>query len=577
MQNNKITFNQTLVKKLAAIMLTAVMLLGMGSGFDFNKDNPLLIAPITAEAYSGGNYKVNTRSGVNVRSGAGTSYKVKGSATNGTSFTVVEVNGNWGKTNSINCTNGYQSGWVCLSYCSYVSSGSSGSSSSSKTGKGVVYNCSYLNVRKKATTSSNIITSLKCGTEVNILYTSGNWGYDTSHGGFVSLKYINFNSSGGGSGSSNNTVNSSNNYVTIETKNREYVFEPQCASNKVLDITGWGKNNCTNVQIWQFENQANQLFKAVSMGNGYYAFMDTNSGKVLDVSGGNAYDGANVIIYDYHGGANQQWRIIPAGKTNGQSYYYIQSKINSNYYLDVNGACNYNGCNVQLYKGNGTSAQKFRVLYKKVSNTKPDPVINNNTGGYSSFKPRQQKNYSYSICENCRSNISSSGCGPIATVNAVGYLTGREMDIATVASTTKRNGMHCCGSGCYHSVSRSLIKSLGSTYGVKVTDNYSFGSKRINGNSGYPTQSQYDALWSDLVSHLKKGEVAVTLVHGHFIAIVAYDSSTGKVLVYDSAASSSRGTTTNGDWKSYNELNCNSSSGYQKLKLRAYITFIARA
>lgn len=77
-----------------------------------------------------------------------------------------------------------------------------------------------------------------------------------------------------------------------------------------------------------------------------------------------------------------------------------------------------------------------------------------------------------------------------------------------------------------------------------------------------------------MVSHLQRGEVAVTLVKGHFIAIVDYDSSTNKVLVYDSAASSSRGTTISGDWKSYDELRYNSGIGYSKLKIRDAITFL---
>lgn len=62
-------------------------------------------------------------------------------------------------------------------------------------------------------------------------------------------------------------------------------------------------------------------------------------------------------------------------------------------------------------------------------------------------------------------------------------------------------------------------------------------------------------MWNDLRSHLKNGEVAVALVEGHFIAIVDYDSRSNTVLVYDSAASDKRGTTTKGDWKSCNELN----------------------
>lgn len=72
----------------------------------------------SAASYSTGTYKVTTSSGVNVRSGAGTSYSIVGAASNGTSFTVSKTSGSWGYTNSIKCTNGVRSGWVSLDYCS---------------------------------------------------------------------------------------------------------------------------------------------------------------------------------------------------------------------------------------------------------------------------------------------------------------------------------------------------------------------------------------------------------------------------------------------------------------------------
>lgn len=71
------------------------------------------------EEYNIGRYKVNTPSGVNVRIGPGTEYRIKplneltesarsqGGYINGTIFDVFEINSNWGRT---------PSGWVCLDY-----------------------------------------------------------------------------------------------------------------------------------------------------------------------------------------------------------------------------------------------------------------------------------------------------------------------------------------------------------------------------------------------------------------------------------------------------------------------------
>lgn len=59
-----------------------------------------------------GKYVVNTKSGLNVRSGAGTNYKIVKTYINGTRFDTYEIKNNWAKT---------PSGWVCLDYCKLVS------------------------------------------------------------------------------------------------------------------------------------------------------------------------------------------------------------------------------------------------------------------------------------------------------------------------------------------------------------------------------------------------------------------------------------------------------------------------
>lgn len=81
----------------------------------------------SAASYSTGNYAIAASNGSNVRTGAGTNYSKVGAASKGVTFYISKVNGNWGYTSSIKCTNGTKSGWVCLDYCSYK--GSSNNSS----------------------------------------------------------------------------------------------------------------------------------------------------------------------------------------------------------------------------------------------------------------------------------------------------------------------------------------------------------------------------------------------------------------------------------------------------------------
>ena len=67
--------------------------------------------PEPATGYKLGLYKVNTPSGLNVRKGPSTEYRIIGAYTNGTRFDTYEINNNWART---------PSGWVCLDYCDLI-------------------------------------------------------------------------------------------------------------------------------------------------------------------------------------------------------------------------------------------------------------------------------------------------------------------------------------------------------------------------------------------------------------------------------------------------------------------------
>lgn len=81
-------------------------------------------ANTSTSSYSTGTYKSSEWDGLNMRSGAATSYSKVGTIASGTNFVVTKISGNWGYTTC----NG-KSGWVCLDYATYVSSSTTTSSS----------------------------------------------------------------------------------------------------------------------------------------------------------------------------------------------------------------------------------------------------------------------------------------------------------------------------------------------------------------------------------------------------------------------------------------------------------------
>ena len=162
---------------------------------------------------------------LNVRSGAGTSYSVVGSLKNGTSVEIVETSGNWYK---IKYGNGY--GYVSKDYVILNSSSNSNTGNTSNSGstnntpatsttKGTVKVSDSLNVRSGAGTSYSVIGSLKNGTSVEIVETSGNW-YKIKYGngyGYVSKDYITLQNRS----IAENTITKEGTVVTVALKVRE--------------------------------------------------------------------------------------------------------------------------------------------------------------------------------------------------------------------------------------------------------------------------------------------------------------------------------------------------------------------
>ena len=138
--------------------------------------------------------KVNTSKGLNIRSGASTSYRIVGGYANGTTVTITSEKSNWGKT---------KKGWICLDYTTRVGS----SSSSYRTGRYEV-TATVLNVRtgpgtnysrktfSQLTSNAQKQVLRECGYRPNglcdgvqcdVSQISGNWGKIPS--GWICLDY----------------------------------------------------------------------------------------------------------------------------------------------------------------------------------------------------------------------------------------------------------------------------------------------------------------------------------------------------------------------------------------------------
>ena len=129
--------------------------------------------------------------------------------------------------------------------------------------------------------------------------------------------------------------------------------------------------------------------------------------------------------------------------------------------------------------------------------------------------------------------IGSSGCGLLAIVNAVYYLNGNMVPPEVVASYAKQYGYRVDGSGTKSTLAGSFCKysNRGQYYGITCVRTFNL--------APYGSSSAVLAEIKPYLLGQKGGHgkcTAVVNVIGHFVAIVDYNSSTNKYLVFDSAA-----------------------------------------
>lgn len=257
-----------------------------------------------------------------------------------------------------------------------------------------------------------------------------------------------------------------------------YTIASAKASDMVIDVNGASKSNGANIQLYKKNESNAQKFIVSYIGSGYYNIWSYGSGKAIDVANSNANNGANVQQYESNSTNAQKWIIRVAGDgkfniisaisgnyidvknssmkngANIQTYapngsmaqkfvfekveevnpydgtYYIKSKSNSNYAIDISGASKYSEANVQMYKANNTSAQKFRLEYVgnsfyKIININSNSTIDVKNASKSNGANVQQYNDNGTLAQKWLIRKNSDG-----TVTFVSGASGKVLDVA---------------------------------------------------------------------------------------------------------------------------------------------------
>ena len=176
-------------------------------------------------------------------------------------------------------------------------------------------------------------------------------------------------------------------YSSNNTNAQKYRFESigngtykiiNANSGKVLDVAGGSTANGAALQQYTSNNTVAQQWTVRNYGSGRIALVSVNANKAVDVPGGNSVQQAQLQLYSPNGTAAQQWTVAKAPLTLRERLnetaakhrqdlpdgtYTFGSRLNTSMKMDVSGASRSNYGNVQIWAGNGTNAQKWKVTH----------------------------------------------------------------------------------------------------------------------------------------------------------------------------------------------------------------------
>ena len=176
-------------------------------------------------------------------------------------------------------------------------------------------------------------------------------------------------------------------YSSNNTNAQKYRFESigngtykivNINSGKVLDVSGGSTANGAALQQYTSNNTVAQQWTVRNYGSGKIALVSVNANKAVDIPGGNAVQQAQLQLYSPNGTVAQQWLVAKAPLTLRERLnetaakhrqdlpdgtYTFGSKLNTSMKMDVSGASRSNYGNVQIWAGNGTNAQKWKVTH----------------------------------------------------------------------------------------------------------------------------------------------------------------------------------------------------------------------
>lgn len=169
--------------------------------------------------------------------------------------------------------------------------------------------------------------------------------------------------------------------VKDEMSNGTYEIVSSMSNNKVLDIPGASKNKGSYVQLYDWNGSVAQQYKIQKNQNGYYTIQNVCSGLYLGVqSDWNSMRAGNRLVQGVNASSKSAQFFI-ARNSNG--YWVISSAWDSRFVVDLSAGKLNNNNKIQMYTGNGSAAQAWKLLKIGKTREELDNVAFNNRNNLS--------------------------------------------------------------------------------------------------------------------------------------------------------------------------------------------------
>ena len=129
------------------------------------------------------------------------------------------------------------------------------------------------------------------------------------------------------------------------------------ATGKVLDVYQGSNNDYAKIVQWTYAGYANQKWRVIDAGGGFFQLRANNSGKYLDLkgSGNDCWDDVQTEQFGFDGSGSQTWKL----NKQSDGSYKIVNKTCSNGSLKVWGCSNNEGASVVICSDNGSNCFKW--------------------------------------------------------------------------------------------------------------------------------------------------------------------------------------------------------------------------